>query len=147
MIHKVTIEEVYISTNSYTAMNTDEVSFEKGVLLEVIMKGLDGWWNVRYKGQEGMAPSAYLEKYNQSLQASSATPTELVSTPSEAAATSKPAVKTKSPSTGTKSRTVLDVTESDNKRAKELKSRPVTGEVIYMLPHNGKFMRKKTFVI
>lgn len=87
---------MYISTNSYTAQNPDEVSFEKGVLLDVTMKGLDGWWSVRYKGQEGMAPSAYLEKYNQSLLTTSAMPTELVSTPSEAAAASKPAKKTKS---------------------------------------------------
>ena len=126
MIHQLTLEEVYISTNSYTAQNPDEVTFEKGVLLEVTVKGLDGWWRVRYKGQEGMAPSAYLEKYNQSLPTTSATPTQLVSTPSEAAATSTPPTKTKS-SALTKSKTVLD---TDNKKTK---SKTVIGKVIWLL--------------
>lgn len=86
------------------------------------MKGLDGWWSVRYKGKEGMAPSAYLEKYNQSLLTTAATPTELVSTPKEAASTIKPAAtKTKSPSAAPKSRTMLDAATSDGTRAK---SRP-----------------------
>lgn len=91
------------------------------------MKGLDGWWSVRYKGQEGMAPSAYLEKYNQSLPTMTATPTQLVSTPGEAAATAKPAKKNKSESTGvTKSRTILDVTSADHRKTKK----PVTSESI-----------------
>ena len=127
MIHQLTIEEVYISTNLYTAQNPDEVTFEKGVLLEVTVKGLDGWWRVRYKGQEGMAPSAYLEKYNQSLPITSATPTQLVSTPSEAAATSTPPTKTKSSSALTKSKTVLD---TDNKKTK---SKTAIGKVIWLL--------------
>lgn len=99
---------MYISTNSYTAENADEVSFEKGVLLDVLKKGLDGWWSVRYKGQEGMAPSAYLEKYNQVKPIESATPTQLVSTPKEAAAASN--TKSKSP-TSAKAKTVIDKRE------------------------------------
>ena len=90
------------------------------------MKGLDGWWSVRYKGKEGMAPSAYLEKYNQSLLTTAATPTELVSTPKEAAAATKIAMKTKSPSAATKSRTILDAATSDSTR---VKSR--AGELMY----------------
>ena len=132
MIHQLTIEEVYISTNSYTAENPDEVTFEKGVLLEVTVKGLDGWWRVRYKGQEGMAPSAYLEKYNQSLLTTSATPTQLVSTPSEAAATSKAPAKTKSLSAVAKSKTIVDATTSD-KKTKELKSKTFVGKIIRLL--------------
>lgn len=131
MIHQLTIEEVYISTNSYAAQNPDEVTFEKGVLLEVTVKGLDGWWKVRYKGQEGMAPSAYLEKYNQSLPITSATPTQLVSTPSEAAATSKAPTKTKSSPAVTKSKTVIDATS--DKKTKELKSKAFIGKVIRLL--------------
>ena len=97
---------MYISTNAYTAENSDEVSFEKGVLLDVLKKGLDGWWSVRYKGKEGMAPSAYLEKYNQVKPIESATPTQLVSTPSEAAAAAH-ITKSKSP-TLVKAKTVID---------------------------------------
>ena len=126
-MHQLIIEEAYISTSSYAAQNPDEVTFEKGVLLEVTMKGLDGWWSVRYKGQEGMAPSAYLEKYNQSLQTTSAMPTQLVSTPSEASATSKPATRAKS-SALTKSKTILD---ADNKKTKE--SRTFTGKLYVIL--------------
>lgn len=131
MIHLLITEEVYISTNSYTAQNSDEVTFEKGVLLEVTMKGLDGWWSVRYKGQEGMAPSAYLEKYNQSLVTTSATPTELVSTPKEAAAASKPATKSKSPSAAIKSRTVLDVAATSD----GTKARSRAGEYVVCINH------------
>ena len=94
------------------------------------MKGLDGWWSVRYKGKEGMAPSAYLEKYNQSLLTTAATPTELVSTPKEAAAATKPATKTKSPSAATKSRTIVDAATSDSTR---VKSR--AGELMYSFTH------------
>lgn len=90
------------------------------------MKGMDGWWNVRYKGQEGMAPSAYLEKYNQSLPTTQAMPTQLVSTPSEAAAASKPAMKSKSPSAVAKSR--LDVSAVDSRK----ESKTFTGEIIYL---------------
>jgi len=92
------------------------------------LKGLDGWWSVRYKGQEGMAPSAYLEKYNQSLPITSAMPTQLVSTPSEAAALSKPVKKTKSPAAAVKSNSTLDDAKAE-KNAKELKTRAVTGEI------------------
>ena len=93
-----------------------------------MVKGLDGWWKVRYKGQEGMAPSAYLEKYNQSLPTTLATPTQLVSTPSEAAATAKPVLKTKSPPTVMKSITTLDT--NDNRKMRELKSKTVIGKII-----------------
>ena len=40
-------EEVHITTSNYQAKNSDELSFEKGVLMEVYMKGLDGWWKAR----------------------------------------------------------------------------------------------------
>ncbi len=33
--------------NRYEAQHHDELSFEKGVLLEVFEKGIDGWWKVR----------------------------------------------------------------------------------------------------
>ena len=34
--------------NSYTAENDDEITFDQGVVVEVIQKNLDGWWLVRY---------------------------------------------------------------------------------------------------
>lgn len=40
-------EEVYISINRYSAEHHDEITFEKGVLVEVFEKGLDGWWKIR----------------------------------------------------------------------------------------------------
>ncbi len=40
-------EETWISVNKYVASHHDELSFEKGVLLEVFEKGVDGWWKVR----------------------------------------------------------------------------------------------------
>ena len=40
-------EEVHITTSGYTAKNSDELSFERGVLLDVYQKGLDGWWKAK----------------------------------------------------------------------------------------------------
>ena len=40
-------EEVYITINRYSAEHHDEITFEKGVLVEVFEKGLDGWWKIR----------------------------------------------------------------------------------------------------
>lgn len=42
------LEETWISMNRYEAKHPDELSFEKGVLVEVFEKGIDGWWKVRY---------------------------------------------------------------------------------------------------
>ena len=40
-------EEVYITINRYSAEHHDEITFEKGVLVEVFEKGLDGWWKIQ----------------------------------------------------------------------------------------------------
>ncbi len=40
-------EEVHIAMSAYSPQNEDEIAFEKGVLLEVFEKNLDGWWKVR----------------------------------------------------------------------------------------------------
>jgi len=40
-------EEVFITINRYSAQHHDEATFEKGVLVEVFEKGLDGWWKIR----------------------------------------------------------------------------------------------------
>lgn len=40
-------EEKYITIQSYTSQGKDEVSFDKGVTVEVIQKNLEGWWFIR----------------------------------------------------------------------------------------------------
>ncbi|XP_072318885.1 SH3 and PX domain-containing protein 2A-like [Eucyclogobius newberryi] len=55
-------EEKYVTIQPYTSQGKDEVSFEKGVTVEVIQKNLEGWWYIRYLGKEGWAPASYLKK-------------------------------------------------------------------------------------
>ncbi|XP_034043258.1 LOW QUALITY PROTEIN: SH3 and PX domain-containing protein 2A-like [Thalassophryne amazonica] len=55
-------EEKYVTLQPYTSQGKDEVSFEKGVTVEVIQKNLEGWWYIRYLGKEGWAPASYLKK-------------------------------------------------------------------------------------
>ncbi|XP_059177326.1 SH3 and PX domain-containing protein 2A-like [Physella acuta] len=55
-------EENFICIEEYKACNSDEVSLEKGVVVQVIQKNMDGWWLVRYKGKEGYAPGTVLKK-------------------------------------------------------------------------------------
>ncbi|XP_025095174.1 SH3 and PX domain-containing protein 2A-like isoform X2 [Pomacea canaliculata] len=55
-------EERYICIETYSAQNEDELSLSKGVLVEVVQKNMDGWWEVRYQGQVGIAPATYLKK-------------------------------------------------------------------------------------
>uniref|UniRef100_A0A1A8P327 SH3 and PX domain-containing protein 2A n=2 Tax=Nothobranchius rachovii TaxID=451742 RepID=A0A1A8P327_9TELE len=55
-------EEKYVTVQSHSSQGSDEVSFEKGVIVEVIQKNLEGWWYVRYLGKEGWAPASYLKK-------------------------------------------------------------------------------------
>ena len=42
-----TPEEKYMTVQPYTSQGKDEVSFEKGVTVEVIQKNLEGWWYIR----------------------------------------------------------------------------------------------------
>ncbi|XP_016890757.1 SH3 and PX domain-containing protein 2A isoform X2 [Cynoglossus semilaevis] len=55
-------EEKYVTIQAYSSQGKDEVSFEKGVTVEVIQKNLEGWWYIRYLGKEGWAPASYLKK-------------------------------------------------------------------------------------
>ncbi|XP_061685108.1 SH3 and PX domain-containing protein 2A isoform X3 [Syngnathoides biaculeatus] len=55
-------EEKYITIQPYTSQGKDEVSFEKGVTVEVLQKNLEGWWYIRYLEKEGWAPASYLKK-------------------------------------------------------------------------------------
>ncbi|XP_054459820.1 SH3 and PX domain-containing protein 2A isoform X2 [Anoplopoma fimbria] len=55
-------EEKYLTIQPHTSQGKDEVTFEKGVTVEVIQKNLEGWWYIRYLGKEGWAPASYLKK-------------------------------------------------------------------------------------
>ncbi|XP_072026137.1 LOW QUALITY PROTEIN: SH3 and PX domain-containing protein 2B-like [Amphiura filiformis] len=56
-------DELFITNNEYVAQQPDEVSFQRGVVLNVIQKSLDGWWKVRYQEKEGWVPATYLQEY------------------------------------------------------------------------------------
>nr|XP_033783353.1 SH3 and PX domain-containing protein 2B isoform X3 [Geotrypetes seraphini] len=62
-------EEKYSVIYPYTARDQDEISLEKGAVVEVIQKNLEGWWKTRYQGQEGWAPASYLKKVSGELPA------------------------------------------------------------------------------
>ncbi|KFV53907.1 SH3 and PX domain-containing protein 2B [Tyto alba] len=57
-------EEKYTVIYPYTARDQDEMNLDKGAVVEVIQKNLEGWWKIRYQGQEGWAPASYLKKVN-----------------------------------------------------------------------------------
>ncbi|TNM99313.1 hypothetical protein fugu_012346 [Takifugu bimaculatus] len=60
-------EEKYVTVQSYTSEGKDEIAFEKGVVVEVIQKNLEGWWFIRYQDKEGWAPASYLKKMKDDL--------------------------------------------------------------------------------
>ncbi|EDM04055.1 rCG32613 [Rattus norvegicus] len=55
-------EEKYTVIYPYTARDQDEMNLERGVVVEVIQKNLEGWWKIRFQGKEGWAPASYLKK-------------------------------------------------------------------------------------
>nr|XP_023422211.1 SH3 and PX domain-containing protein 2B isoform X1 [Cavia porcellus] len=55
-------EEKYTVIYPYTARDQDEMNLERGAMVEVIQKNLEGWWKIRYQGKEGWAPASYLKK-------------------------------------------------------------------------------------
>ena len=55
-------DEKYITTSAYKANGPDEIGFEKGVVVKVLEKKLDGWWRVEYQGRVGWTPGTYLTK-------------------------------------------------------------------------------------
>lgn len=44
----VPTEEKYTVIYPYTARDQDEMNLERGVVVEVIQKNLEGWWKIRY---------------------------------------------------------------------------------------------------
>ncbi|ETE73850.1 SH3 and PX domain-containing protein 2B, partial [Ophiophagus hannah] len=57
-----TEEEKYMVIYPYAARDQDEINLDKGATVEVIQKNLEGWWKIRYQGQEGWAPASYLKR-------------------------------------------------------------------------------------
>ncbi|KAM9728903.1 SH3 and PX domain-containing protein 2B isoform 3-T3 [Menidia menidia] len=55
-------EEKYSVIYPYSARDQDEIDLERGMVVEVIQKNLEGWWKIRYQGREGWAPASYLKK-------------------------------------------------------------------------------------
>lgn len=47
-------EEKYTVIYPYTARDEDEMNLDKGAVVEVIQKNLEGWWKIRY-----LSPSCY----------------------------------------------------------------------------------------
>ncbi|XP_029028763.1 SH3 and PX domain-containing protein 2B isoform X2 [Betta splendens] len=55
-------EEKYSVIYPYLARDQDEIDLERGMIVEVIQKNLEGWWKIRSQGREGWAPASYLKK-------------------------------------------------------------------------------------
>lgn len=55
-------EENFVVIYPYTARDNDEIDLERGAVVEVIQKNLEGWWKIRYQDREGWAPASYLKK-------------------------------------------------------------------------------------
>lgn len=58
---RLLVDEKYITTASYHANGSDEIGFDKGVVVRVLEKKLDGWWRVEYQSKQGWAPGTYLQ--------------------------------------------------------------------------------------
>ncbi|XP_045188773.2 SH3 and PX domain-containing protein 2A-like isoform X2 [Mercenaria mercenaria] len=53
-------EQQYLCTEEFRGEGDDEISMERGAVVDVIEKNLEGWWLVRYNGQEGYVPATFL---------------------------------------------------------------------------------------
>ncbi|XP_078087240.1 SH3 and PX domain-containing protein 2B isoform X1 [Mustelus asterias] len=60
-------EENFIVIYPYSARDNDEIDLERGAVVEVIQKNLEGWWKIRYQNREGWAPASYLKKATNDL--------------------------------------------------------------------------------
>ncbi|KAM6956445.1 SH3 and PX domain-containing protein 2A-like isoform 2-T2 [Aplochiton taeniatus] len=60
-------EEQYVTVQPYASEGKDEIAFDKGAIVEVIQKNLEGWWFIRYQDKEGWAPASYLKKVKDDL--------------------------------------------------------------------------------
>ncbi|XP_030067857.1 NADPH oxidase organizer 1 [Microcaecilia unicolor] len=58
----------YYVVKGYEARNSDEMSVNIGIVLEVLEKSDNGWWLVCYNGKAGYVPSMYLKPYKTPFQ-------------------------------------------------------------------------------
>ncbi|XP_013397808.1 SH3 and PX domain-containing protein 2A isoform X2 [Lingula anatina] len=54
--------EKYLVIQPYKAQNSDELDLEKGMIVDVTEKSLDGWWKLRCKNRDGWGPAACLKR-------------------------------------------------------------------------------------
>ncbi|KAI0235907.1 SH3 and PX domain-containing protein 2A [Lamellibrachia satsuma] len=52
----------FVCVQSYSPQRSDEVELDKGTLVTVLERNLDGWWLVRSKGKCGRGPAACLRR-------------------------------------------------------------------------------------
>lgn len=48
--------------SAHKANEHDEVSFERGVVVMLLEKRMEGWWRVKYNGNEGWCPALCLKQ-------------------------------------------------------------------------------------
>uniref|UniRef100_A0A6Q2XQ30 SH3 and PX domain-containing protein 2A n=1 Tax=Esox lucius TaxID=8010 RepID=A0A6Q2XQ30_ESOLU len=56
---------VYRTTDAYDKIQESELSFPAGVEVEVLERQESGWWYIRWRDEEGWAPTFYLEPIRQ----------------------------------------------------------------------------------
>ncbi|NXB54219.1 NOXO1 oxidase, partial [Leucopsar rothschildi] len=54
---------LYFVVQAYEAQNSDELSLNQGVVVEVLRRSHNGWWLIRYNGCTGYMPSLCLRPY------------------------------------------------------------------------------------